>query len=58
MKIRVDNISLLHQKTVIVEHVLFLHISVYSLYNNSIGDEGAEAISVAMKTLTNLQGLV
>ena len=41
-----------------VDHVLiFLYISIHSLGSNSIKDEGAVAISDAMKTMTNLQRL-
>ena len=36
---------------------VFLSTSIHSLNNNSIGDEGAVAISKAMKTMTNLQTL-
>ena len=42
--------------TVMMEHCL-LCISIHSLSDNSIGDEGAVAISEAMKTMTNLQEL-
>ena len=47
--------------TVTVDHLslifVFLCISIHSLMGNSIGDEGAVAISEAMKTMTKLQGL-
>ena len=36
---------------------VFISVSIHSLWNNSIGDEGAVAISEAMKTMTNLQEL-
>ena len=36
---------------------VFLSPSTYSLLNNSIGDEGAKAISDAIKTMANLQEL-
>ena len=35
----------------------FVFCSIYSLGDNSIGDEGAVAISEAVKTMTNLQQL-
>ena len=34
-----------------------ISLSIHSLSDNSIGDEGAMAISEAMKKMTNLQGL-
>ena len=37
--------------------LIFLHIFIHSLDGNSIKDEGAVAISEAMKTMTNLQML-
>ena len=37
--------------------LIFLYISIHSLGSNSIKDEGAVAISEAMKTMTNLQTL-
>ena len=41
-----------------VDHILiFLYISIHSLGDNSIKDEGAVAISEAMKAMTNLQEL-
>ena len=41
-----------------VDHVLiFLYIFIHSLSANSIKDEGAVAISEALKTMTNLQEL-
>ena len=36
---------------------VFLSPSIHSLYDNVIGDEGAKALSEAMKTMTNLQEL-
>ena len=36
---------------------VFLSPSTHSLHNNSIGDEGAKALSDAMKTMANLQYL-
>ena len=40
--------------SMMVEHLLY---SIHSLSNNSIGDDGAKAISEAMKTLINLKEL-
>ena len=41
-----------------VDYVLiFLYIFIHSLDSNSIKDEGAVAMSEAMKTMTNLQEL-
>ena len=34
-----------------------LPLSIHSLYNNSIGDEGAMAVSEAVKEMPNLQEL-
>ena len=38
--------------------IICLCISIHSLDNNSIGDEGAVAISEAMKTMTDIRGLL
>ena len=40
--------------TVMADH---LSSSIHSLWNNSIGNEGAMAVAAAMKTATNLRQL-